>query len=207
MENVMESLACNESEALGVGMNSCEGDAQARSAADTVARRSYGKLVAFLAAQARDVAAAEDALSEAFVSALTDWPQNGCPSNPEAWLLTVARRKMIDLARRRQHGEAAAARLQLHWQVSTRRRLAVGARISSMRGAGQLGGGCAALRRAVGAYRLAGGRRQSRPGHRGVAWRPRGPRCAARGGRRCAAHGIPALLGCASGTAGQDRSA
>ncbi|HEV2664680.1 MAG TPA: DUF6596 domain-containing protein [Blastocatellia bacterium] len=94
-------------------MNSCEGDAQARSAADTVARRSYGRLVAFLAAQARDVAAAEDALSEAFVSALTDWPQSGCPSNPEAWLLTVARRKMIDLARRRQHGEAAAARLQL----------------------------------------------------------------------------------------------
>jgi predicted RNA polymerase sigma factor len=83
------------------------------SAAEMVARRSYGKLVAFLAARTRDVAAAEDALSEAFVSALTDWPQNGCPSNPEAWLLTVARRKMIDLARRRRHGEAAAVRLQL----------------------------------------------------------------------------------------------
>jgi len=83
------------------------------SAAEMVARRSYGKLVAFLAARTRDVAAAEDALSDAFVSALTDWPQNGCPSNPEAWLLTVARRKMIDLARRRRHGEAAAARLQL----------------------------------------------------------------------------------------------
>ena len=82
------------------------------SIAETVARRSYGKLVAFLAARARDVAAAEDALSEAFVSALTDWPQNGCPSNPEAWLLTVARRKMIDLARRRRHGEAASERLQ-----------------------------------------------------------------------------------------------
>jgi RNA polymerase sigma-70 factor (ECF subfamily) len=45
------------------------------------------------------VAAAEDALSEAFASALTDWPRNGCPSNPEGWLLTVARRKAIDLAR------------------------------------------------------------------------------------------------------------
>ena len=50
-------------------MNS--GDAQARSTADAVARRSYGKLVAFLAARTRDVAAAEDALSEAFASALT----------------------------------------------------------------------------------------------------------------------------------------
>jgi RNA polymerase sigma-70 factor (ECF subfamily) len=82
------------------------------SIAETVARRSYGKLVAFLAARARDVAAAEDALSEAFVSALEDWPRNGCPSNPEAWLLTVARRKMIDFTRRRRHNEAAASRLQ-----------------------------------------------------------------------------------------------
>ena len=83
------------------------------SVAEMVARRSYGKLVAFLAARTRDVAAAEDALSEAFVSALTDWPQNGCPSNPEAWLLTVARRKMIDLARRRRYSETATERLNL----------------------------------------------------------------------------------------------
>src|SRR5215813_10651386 len=93
-------------------MNSCEGNAQARGLADVVARRSYGKLVAFLAARTGDVAAAEDALSEAFVSALTDWPRSGCPSNPEAWLLTVARRKMIDLARKRRHGETAAEQLQ-----------------------------------------------------------------------------------------------
>ena len=80
-------------------MSSREGDEQARSTADAVARRSYGKLVAFLAARTRDVAAAEDALSEAFASALIDWPRNGCPQNPEAWLLTVARRKTIDMFR------------------------------------------------------------------------------------------------------------
>src|SRR5467141_1413183 len=90
-----------------------EGDAQAHSTADAVARRSYGKLVAFLAARTRDVPAAEDALSEAFASALADWPVNGCPSNPEAWLLTVARRKIIDAARRRHHGEVASGELQL----------------------------------------------------------------------------------------------
>src|SRR5712692_2923740 len=78
--------------------SSSESDAAARSTADAVARRSYGKLVAFLAARTKDVAAAEDALSEAFVSALADWPHSGCPSNPEAWLLTVARRKAIDIA-------------------------------------------------------------------------------------------------------------
>ena len=65
-------------------MSPGEGDEQARKTADAVARRSYGKLVAFLVARTRDVAAAEDALSEAFASALADWPKHGCPSNPEA---------------------------------------------------------------------------------------------------------------------------
>src|SRR5271163_88183 len=99
-----------------------DGDEQARSTADAVARRSYGKLVAFLAARTRDVAAAEDALSDAFASALADWPRNGCPSNPEAWLLTVARRKMIDAGRRRGSGEAATAQVRLlteGWDVAT----------------------------------------------------------------------------------------
>jgi RNA polymerase sigma-70 factor (ECF subfamily) len=90
-----------------------EGDAHAHATADAVARRSYGKLVAFLAARTRDVAAAEDALSEAFATALVDWPRNGCPSNPEGWLLTVARRKMIDVARRRATGETATGQLPL----------------------------------------------------------------------------------------------
>jgi predicted RNA polymerase sigma factor len=80
----------------------------ARATAEAVARRSYGKLVAFLAARTRDVAAAEDALAEAFAAALADWPKTGCPANPEAWLMTVARRKTIDVARRRQTSEAAA---------------------------------------------------------------------------------------------------
>jgi len=82
-------------------------------AVDAVARRSYGKLVAFLAARTRDVAAAEDAVSEAFAAALSDWPKNGSPSNPEAWLLTVARRKAIDAARRRQTSDRLAADMQL----------------------------------------------------------------------------------------------
>src|ERR1700743_1545173 len=82
-----------------------EGDGRARSMADAVARRSYGKLVAFLASGTRDVASAEDALSEAFTAALADWPRNGCPENPEGWLLTAARRKLIDFARPRRTGE------------------------------------------------------------------------------------------------------
>ncbi len=90
-----------------------EDDQQARAAAEAVARRSYGKLVAFLAARTRDVAAAEDALADAFAAALVDWPVGGIPDSPEGWLMTVARRKLIDAARRRRSGEGAADHLRL----------------------------------------------------------------------------------------------
>jgi RNA polymerase sigma-70 factor (ECF subfamily) len=93
--------------------SSAEDEARSHDTAEAVARRSYGKLVALLAARTRDVAAAEDALSDAFASALGDWPLNGCPSNPEAWLLTVARRKLIDAARRSSTAEAATTTVQI----------------------------------------------------------------------------------------------
>src|SRR5258708_11644099 len=86
-------------------MSILDSDERAHDAAEASARRSYGKLVAFLAARCGDVAAAEDALSEAFAAALADWPENGTPSSPEGWLLTTARRKLIDSYRRRR-GEA-----------------------------------------------------------------------------------------------------
>jgi RNA polymerase sigma-70 factor, ECF subfamily len=88
-----------------------EDDQRAHAAAEAVARRSYGKLVAFLAARTGDVAGAEDALSEAFTAALVDWPATGVPDSPEAWLMAVARRRSIDALRRRQSGERAAPRL------------------------------------------------------------------------------------------------
>lgn len=86
-------------------------DARMCDTVDTAARRSYGKLVSFLAARTRDLAAAEDALSEAFAAALEHWPIGGCPANPEAWLLTVARRKLIDSSRRKRSSETAAGQL------------------------------------------------------------------------------------------------
>lgn len=89
------------------------GSEAARRAAESVARHSYGKLLAFLAARTRDVAAAEDALAEAFAAALADWPAHGVPDTPEAWLLAVARRRMIDATRRRQTGERSEDHLLL----------------------------------------------------------------------------------------------
>jgi predicted RNA polymerase sigma factor len=66
---------------------------------EAVVRDSYGRLVSFLAARSRDVASAEDALGEALVSALRTWPRDGVPERPEGWLLTAARRRLIDHAR------------------------------------------------------------------------------------------------------------
>ncbi len=80
--------------------------ANAHAMADHLAREAYGRLLAYLAARWRDVAAAEDALSEAFAAALESWPRTGVPHKPEAWLLTVARRKLSDAAR----GEAVRER-------------------------------------------------------------------------------------------------
>jgi RNA polymerase sigma-70 factor (ECF subfamily) len=72
----------------------------ARAAAEAAARESYGRLVAYLAARTRNIVAAEDALSDAFAAALDHWAREGPPANPDAWLLTAARRKLIDAGRR-----------------------------------------------------------------------------------------------------------
>ena len=72
----------------------------AAAAAEAAARHSYGRLLAWLAWQWRDVAAAEDALAEAFATALARWPRDGVPASPDAWLLTAARRRLLVAARR-----------------------------------------------------------------------------------------------------------
>ena len=78
---------------------STEDAPDARRAAELAARASYGRLVAYLARRSRDVAAAEDALGDAFVAALATWPRAGVPDKPEAWLLAVARRRLLDAGR------------------------------------------------------------------------------------------------------------
>lgn len=82
-------------------------------AAETVARTAYGRLLALVAARSRDIAAAEDALSEAFQAALRRWQQDGVPKVPEAWLLTVARRHLGHAARHAGVIAGAAAALDL----------------------------------------------------------------------------------------------
>jgi RNA polymerase sigma factor (sigma-70 family) len=63
--------------------------------------RSEGlRVLATLARTVGDLAVAEDALSEATITALDSWPRTGIPDNPRAWLAVVARRKALDLLRR-----------------------------------------------------------------------------------------------------------
>jgi RNA polymerase sigma-70 factor, ECF subfamily len=78
------------------------GDADPHATIETVARDSYGRLVAYLAARSGDIAGAEDALSDALVAALQRWPVSGVPEKPEAWLLHAARNRLIDAARHAQ---------------------------------------------------------------------------------------------------------
>lgn len=82
-------------------------------AAEAAARTSYGRLLAFLTARSRDVAAAEDALAEALRQALETWPARGVPDNPDAWLLVVARRGLARGARQRAVRSAAEPTLAL----------------------------------------------------------------------------------------------
>jgi len=75
-------------------------DSATHAAIEAVARNSYGRLIAYIAARTGDVADAEDALSDALVAALEKWPVDGVPQKPEAWLLHAARNRVIDAARR-----------------------------------------------------------------------------------------------------------
>jgi RNA polymerase sigma-70 factor, ECF subfamily len=67
----------------------------AQQAAEAAARNAYGRLLAYLAYRWRDIDAAQDALAEAFASALESWPKSGVPDSPEAWLMTAAKRNLL----------------------------------------------------------------------------------------------------------------
>src|SRR4029077_4337173 len=81
-------------------------------AIETMARDSYGRLIAYLAARSGDVAGAEDALGDAFLAALRRWPEDGIPDRPEAWLLHAARNRLIDAARHEQVREESQKELR-----------------------------------------------------------------------------------------------
>jgi RNA polymerase sigma-70 factor, ECF subfamily len=82
-------------------------------ALEMVARLSYGRLVAILAARTGHLADAEDALGDALIRALQLWPRTGVPDHPDAWLLTAARRRWTDAKRSTQVAQRAWAHIKL----------------------------------------------------------------------------------------------
>ena len=69
------------------------------------------RLIARLARMLRDVGRAEELVQDVLLSALEQWPQEGVPDNPAAWLMTAARHRAIDEIRRRQRAGANAVLL------------------------------------------------------------------------------------------------
>jgi RNA polymerase sigma factor (sigma-70 family) len=80
---------------------------------EAVWRRESAHLVVALTRVVNDVGLAEDLAQEAFAAALRQWPEEGIPENPAAWLMTVGRRRAVDLIRREQ------ARSDRYAQIAT----------------------------------------------------------------------------------------
>jgi RNA polymerase sigma factor (sigma-70 family) len=92
-----------------------------RRTVEAVWRRESAHLVAALTRLVHDVGLAEDLAQEAFAAALRQWPDEGIPDNPAAWLMTVGRRRAVDLIRREQ------ARSDRYAQMATEAHIAMDA--------------------------------------------------------------------------------
>jgi RNA polymerase sigma-70 factor (ECF subfamily) len=73
-----------------------------RQIAESIFRREFGRIIARLIRASGSIDMAEDALQEAFASALAAWPEKGIPEDPAAWIIAVATRKLISGMRREQ---------------------------------------------------------------------------------------------------------
>src|SRR5579859_545577 len=74
--------------------------ADAKALVELVFRQESGRIIATLIRLSGSFDRAEEAMQEAFTSALGTWPEKGIPNNPGAWITAVAHRKLIDAVRR-----------------------------------------------------------------------------------------------------------
>src|SRR3954453_16831302 len=81
----------------------------ARNIVDDVYRTESRRVLATLIRVLGDFDLAEEAMHEAFASALQQWPSEGVPENPRAWLVSTGRFKAIDAMRRRARHDASMA--------------------------------------------------------------------------------------------------
>jgi len=93
--------------------------ARARAAVETVIRLESARLIAGLARYTGDLGLAEDLAQDAVVAALEQWPAEGIPRTPGAWLMTVAKRRAVDLFRRNRELERRYAQLGRDLETET----------------------------------------------------------------------------------------
>ncbi|HJT21485.1 MAG TPA: sigma-70 family RNA polymerase sigma factor, partial [Nitrospira sp.] len=92
---------------------------QARAKVDEVYRSESRHVLATLIRLLGDFEAAEEALHEAFAAAMEQWPRDGVPANPRAWLVSTGRFKAIDGMRRRARYDASLNELAKHAEATT----------------------------------------------------------------------------------------
>ena len=87
------------------------GPARTHAAVETVIRMESARLIAGLARYTGDLGLAEDLAQDAVVAALEQWPERGARATPGAWLMTVAKRRAVDLFRRNRELERQYAQI------------------------------------------------------------------------------------------------
>jgi RNA polymerase sigma-70 factor, ECF subfamily len=95
------------------------GDDRAREAVEAVYRSDSRRVLATLIRLLGDFDLAEEALHEAFAAAVEQWPREGTPANPRAWLVSTGRFKAIDAMRRRARFDASQAELAERLEAET----------------------------------------------------------------------------------------
>jgi RNA polymerase sigma factor (sigma-70 family) len=94
-----------------------ESAVETRRAIDAVFRIESPRLIAGLTRMVRDVGLAEELAQDALVTALSQWPESGVPRNPGAWLMTTAKRRGIDLIRRRKMADRKHAAVEYEMEM------------------------------------------------------------------------------------------
>src|SRR5229473_855286 len=102
-------------------MSEPTGDDRAREAVEAVYRSDSRRVLATLIRLLGDFDLAEEALHEAFAAAVEQWPREGTPANPRAWLISTGRFKAIDAMRRRARFDASQAELSERVEAETSR--------------------------------------------------------------------------------------
>src|ERR1700724_548683 len=94
--------------------------ASVRESVDAVYRSESRRVFATLTRLLGDFELAEEALHDAFASAVEQWPRDGVPANPRAWLVSAGRFKAIDAMRRRARFDASLAEIAGRFDATAR---------------------------------------------------------------------------------------